>query len=189
MMSTRPPIVAFWLLKKLVTGPNREALLGDLLEQRAAGKSSAWFWKETLIAVGATIAAEFRAHYWATSAIAFFVGFASAAALGTVKTAPGLALFDASFAAFGAGWLVGRVGGMPSALAFAALVGVREAPVLYAAMMGFLDHFGGAWFIAHHGMNALPGSWLLAVACIVAGAVCGARPPRDDAPTASIAAQ
>ena len=42
--------------------------------------------------------------------------------------------------------------------------------------MAFLDHFGGAWFIAHHGMNALPSSWFWALVCIVAGAVCGARP-------------
>jgi hypothetical protein len=122
------------------------------------------------------VVAEARAHYGVISAIAFFVGFTTAAALGTVKTLPGLALFDASLAAFGAGWLVSRVGGLTSALAFAAFVGIRELPPLYAAVTAFLDHFGGAWLITHHGMNALPSSWLWAVVCIVAGAVCGARP-------------
>jgi hypothetical protein len=185
MMSTRPPTVALWLLKRLLTGPNREALLGDLVEQRAGGRSTAWFWKETLIAIGTATAAEVRSHYWAVSAIAFFVGFASAAALGTIKTAPGLELFDAALAAFGAGWLVCRFGGPASALAFAAFVAVREVAPLYAAAMGFLDHFGGAWFITHHGMDALPSSWLTAAACIMAGAVCGARPPQDRTPAPS----
>lgn len=188
-MDTKPPIAASWLLERLLTGPNREALLGDLVERHASGRSSAWFWKETLVAIGAATAAETRAHYAAISAIAFFVGFASAAAFGTFKSAPGLELFDASLAAFGAGWLVCRFGGLASALAFAAFVGVREVPTLNAAVMGFLDHFGGAWLIAHHGMNALPGSWLTAVLFIVAGAVLGARPPRDSAPTPSVAAR
>ena len=175
-MNTRPPALARWLLARLLAGPHGEALLGDLIEQYASGKSRAWFFKETLAAVGATVAAEARAKYGVVSAIAFFVGFTTAAALGTVKTLPGLAVLDASLAAFGAGWLVSRVGRLASALAFAAFVGIRELPPLYAAVMAFLDHFGGAWFIAHHGMNALPSSWLWAVACIVCGAVCGARP-------------
>jgi hypothetical protein len=70
----------------------------------------------------------------------------------------------------------------------AAFVGVREVPQLYTAVMAFLDHFGGAWFITHHGMNALPGSWLWAVACIIVGATCGAR-PRSDGTAPSTAAQ
>ena len=73
-MSTKPPVVALWLLTRLVSGPSREALLGDLVEQHARGKSSAWFWKETLAAIGASVAAEARAHYGVVSAIAFFVG-------------------------------------------------------------------------------------------------------------------
>lgn len=37
-MSARPPAVALWLLDRLVTGPNRDALLGDLIERHALGK-------------------------------------------------------------------------------------------------------------------------------------------------------
>lgn len=187
-MDTRPPAVALWLLARLIGGPNSEALLGDLVEQYARGKSPAWFWKQTLSAIGASVAAEARAHYGFISAIAFFVGFTTAAMLGTVKTLPGLTVFDESLAAFGAGWLVCRIGGPAAALTLAAFVAVREAPQLYAGLMAFLDHFGGAWLITHHGMNALPSSWLWAVACIVAGAICGAR-PRSEGRAPSTAAQ
>jgi hypothetical protein len=176
-----------WLLTKLIGGPNREALLGDLVEQHASGKSRAWFWRETLAAICASVLAEARGHYGAVSAIAFFVGFTTAAALGTVKTLPGLGPFDASLAAFGAGWVVSRVGGFTSALAFASFVGVRELPALYERIMQVLDHFGGLWLITYHGMAAVPVSWPWAVACIVAGAVCGARPPSgESAPSTAV---
>jgi hypothetical protein len=179
-MNPRPPAVALWLLTKLIGGPNREALLGDLIEQHASGKSRAWFFRETLAAICVSVLAEARAHYGVVSAIAFFVGFTTAAALGTVKTLPGLALFDASLAAFGAGWVVSRVGGFTSALAFAAFVGVRELPALYERIMQVFDHFGGLWLVTHHGMAAVPASWPWAFACIVVGAACGARPRSDE---------
>jgi hypothetical protein len=187
-MSTNPPAIALWLLGRLVGGPSREALLGDLVEQHARGRSNAWFWKEALAAIGASVAAETRARYGVISAVAFFVGFTAAALLGTVKTLPGFAPVDASLAAFAAGWLVCRFGGFSAALAFAAFVSVREVPLLYEPLMSFFDHFGGLWLITHHGMTALPASLAWAALCIVAGAVCSAR-PRDGESAPSTAAR
>ena len=54
--------------------------------------------------------------------------------------------------------------------------------------MSIFDHFGGLWLITHYGMAAVPASWPWAVVCIVAGAVCGAR-PRGGESTPSTATQ
>jgi hypothetical protein len=53
---------------------------------------------------------------------------------------------------------------------------VGHVPALYEPAMRILDHFGGLWFITHYGMAAVPSSWPWAAVCIVAGALCGARP-------------
>jgi hypothetical protein len=45
-----------WLLR------NNPALLGDLLEERAAGRSRGWFWKQMIVAVGRSIFNEVREH-------------------------------------------------------------------------------------------------------------------------------
>jgi hypothetical protein len=171
-----PPLVAVWLLTRLVNVASRESLLGDLFEQHALGKSNTWFWRQTLGALAVNAWSELRAHYVAITLCAHFVGFSAAAALGTIKTAPGLGLFDASLAAFGAGWLVARVGGFTTAVAFTALVTIRELPALYELLLAFLDHFGGLWLITTFGMDALPSSVVWTALCILAGALLGTRP-------------
>jgi hypothetical protein len=45
-----------WLLR------NNPDLLGDLLEERASGRSRAWLWRQVLIAVGRSIVDEARRH-------------------------------------------------------------------------------------------------------------------------------
>lgn len=171
-----PPVVAVWLLTKIMRGANRESLLGDLFEQHALGKSNAWFWRQALGAIAVSAGSELRAHYVASTLCAFFVGFSAAAVLGTFKTAPGLELLDASLAALGAGWLVARVGGFTTALVFSAIVAILDVPALYDPLLAVLDHFGGLWLITTFGMDALPPSVIWAALCIVAGAMLGTRP-------------
>ena len=51
-MSTRePPRFAAWLLTTFVTTRRRESLLGDLFEEYQAGRTLAWYWRETLVAL------------------------------------------------------------------------------------------------------------------------------------------
>jgi hypothetical protein len=45
-----------WLLR------NNPDLLGDLLEERASGRSRAWYWRQVLVAVGRSIVDEGRRH-------------------------------------------------------------------------------------------------------------------------------
>ena len=143
-MSTKPPAVALWLLTRLVTGPNREALLGDLVEQHAHGKSSAWFWKETVAAIGASTA-EASATLRRRQRYRVLRGLHVGAVLGTVKTLPGLARVDASLAASAPAGCV-PLRRLTSALVFASLVGVRDVPCSTSWQWSILDHFGGLAF-------------------------------------------
>jgi hypothetical protein len=60
--SSHPPHVAQWLLERCASGPQRESLIGDMLEQYQRGRSSTWYWRQTLSAVAAGVAAEMRQH-------------------------------------------------------------------------------------------------------------------------------
>lgn len=46
-MIGHPPRLALLLLRRWTTGPRRESLIGDLLEQHAQGRSRLWFWRQT----------------------------------------------------------------------------------------------------------------------------------------------
>jgi hypothetical protein len=49
MNSPRPPLLATWVLR-LVVGSYSESLEGDLLEGWRSGRSSAWYWRQVLVA-------------------------------------------------------------------------------------------------------------------------------------------
>jgi hypothetical protein len=51
MKALRPPILATKLLERLISGPHGDALAGDLMEQYRQGRSSAWYWRQALIAI------------------------------------------------------------------------------------------------------------------------------------------
>jgi hypothetical protein len=51
MMSRNPPRVADWLLARFASGPQRESLIGDLLEQYQRGRSASWYWRQTIGAI------------------------------------------------------------------------------------------------------------------------------------------
>ncbi len=51
MRSSKPPVLATWLVEHLIPGPRNEALAGDLLEQFSQGRSVTWYWRQVLCAV------------------------------------------------------------------------------------------------------------------------------------------
>jgi len=62
MIPSHPPRRADWLLKRLASGPKRHSLVGDLHEQYARGRSVAWYWRQTLRTIAASVAWDIRRH-------------------------------------------------------------------------------------------------------------------------------
>jgi hypothetical protein len=59
----RPPRIATWLLQRLASGPEREALAGDLIEQYQRGGSSILYNAQVLWAIVAGAVDDARQHY------------------------------------------------------------------------------------------------------------------------------
>jgi hypothetical protein len=76
MKSDLPPVLATGLLERLVSGPHGDALAGDLVEQYRHGRSSAWFWRQVVVAILAGVGKGVRDHkVLAVRAIAFGLAF------------------------------------------------------------------------------------------------------------------
>ncbi len=59
-MKSSRPILAAWLLERLTQRQNREALAGDLLEERSQGRSDMWFWRQVVAAITVNCLGELR---------------------------------------------------------------------------------------------------------------------------------
>lgn len=64
MSTTRTPRVAGWLLRRFAGGPAHESLIGDLDEQVARGRSTAWCWRQAVWAIAVGVTRDLRAHRW-----------------------------------------------------------------------------------------------------------------------------
>jgi hypothetical protein len=56
--------VALWLLTHCVSGISRDSVVGDLLEQYAAGRSRTWFWRQTFVTIVLSFATAAWSHRW-----------------------------------------------------------------------------------------------------------------------------
>ena len=62
MSAVPPPRLASCLLRRLVGGPTRESLIGDIDQQFARGRTSSWYWRQVLLAILVDVARGFRHH-------------------------------------------------------------------------------------------------------------------------------
>src|SRR5687768_10814684 len=62
MTALQPPPLATWLLRQFVDGARNESLIGDILEEYRAGRSSSWYWRQVLAAILQSCFKDIRAH-------------------------------------------------------------------------------------------------------------------------------
>ncbi len=62
MRSKQPPRIATWMLKHFGSGPNNDALLGDLAEQYPQKDSAMWYWRQAMKAIPVSFFKEIRGH-------------------------------------------------------------------------------------------------------------------------------
>jgi hypothetical protein len=61
-MIRKTPAVATWLLERFGVKRQNEALIGDLAEEYQAGRSRAWYWWQTLMAMAVAVQRDVRNH-------------------------------------------------------------------------------------------------------------------------------
>jgi hypothetical protein len=75
MNRNRTPKIAMWLLRCCTPRAYREAIIGDVIEMREAGRSYLWCWHQALAAVLPWIGSGVRASRWFTALKALIVAF------------------------------------------------------------------------------------------------------------------
>jgi hypothetical protein len=60
MTLKHPPRVATWLLKHFGSGPDKDAVLGDLAEEYSRKNSALWYWRQTMKAIPVSFLREVR---------------------------------------------------------------------------------------------------------------------------------
>jgi hypothetical protein len=74
----QPPALAHWLLTRF--GSVDDALVGDIFQEWSTGRSTAWFWHQTLSAIACATVREIRCRPWRTCT-ALLLGWSVAAAV------------------------------------------------------------------------------------------------------------
>ena len=62
MSSKQPPRIATWMLKHFGSGPDNDALLGDLAEQYPQKDSAMWYWRQAMKAIPVSFFQEIQGH-------------------------------------------------------------------------------------------------------------------------------
>lgn len=204
MNVARPPLVADWLLRRLVSGPRQQSLIGDLHERYRRGQSAAWYWRQTLWAIAASTAWDIRRHpVLALRAVAltyvflipwvFFTGYA----YGTTKwwmedhVIRGSRLFHDFWVIYQAPLLVawcfgwGLAGWLIASLQPQCRAGMTFVAVC-AQLLWAVEYSVPIWRLANAGLPFFAGFTMIAnvsivviglPASLVCGSLCAVRPP------------
>lgn len=62
MTAKEPPRIATWMLKHFGSGPNNDAVLGDLAERYVQNDSAMWYWRQAIKAIPVSFLKEIRGH-------------------------------------------------------------------------------------------------------------------------------
>jgi hypothetical protein len=81
MIERQPPKSALWLLRHCGSSYHSEALTGDLIEQYAEGRSTAWCWWQVVVAIMAAQGRFIRSMPWSSTCAMLSRLFAEVAAV------------------------------------------------------------------------------------------------------------
>ena len=151
MRSQQPPLVATWILERFC----EPALAGDLMEQHRERRSTAWYWKQAIVAVSVYPIAQIAEHKWlavraiVTGYVIWFV-FNATLLKGVLRPWMGMdstfdraAYFLIAYALWMAnGWIIAKLHRPYSTamvLAYMLWAIVASVPPVYSVVMTTLD--------------------------------------------------
>jgi hypothetical protein len=155
MRSDQPPVIASWLLERFCADPG---LSGDLIEEYRTRQSSAWYWKQAIIAVSVYPFSQIVEHKWLaaraiiTGYLIWYVFNATILRgvvrprldlLGMDETMLRATYFVLAYALWlGNGWIIAKLHRPYSTamvLAYALWAIVASVPPVYGVVMNMLD--------------------------------------------------
>ena len=191
-----PPRLATWLLQRWGSGPQRDSLVGDLIERYQQGRSPAWYWRQVLRALIVGMLYEMGEHKWlAVRALAVgwfaialtdrarwdIVYVALKVPIGTpLEVAPWFGLyFNLTLlgSACLSGWLVARIH-RPYAISMAAVFATSfalysVAGILTVTVAMIHASFPPLWIISNLPSELFAGAFVIPV-CMMLGGLLGA---------------
>ena len=78
MRTSRPPLIAAWILNRFGPMPETETIAGDLSEQYLQGRSRLWYWREVTVAMLTGTWSEVKQHgllLFVAVAVAWIISF------------------------------------------------------------------------------------------------------------------
>jgi hypothetical protein len=197
-MKSYPPALAMWLLKRLGSGPNADAISGDLLERFQERRSDGWYWRQVVIALLVGSWQEIRTHKLLVAraicigTVASFLLYLAQLTLGSLLipqwlwTSPAFrfAILSLNYPrAMLTGWIVGRLHrphGFPQVLAFLLWWLLWNAPRISALVVNSFDHERYGPYL----VGAIEMTTLTALCIVLGGFLSIGKPSRERTETA-----
>jgi hypothetical protein len=154
-----------WLIERLVSTPDRDAMLGDLIEQAGRGRSAGWWALQASAIILGSLAREIAGHRGLVAAVPVVACATAALAGSVVRFSP-----DAvTIVAVGVVFRVFRPIRVSALFVLVAFVSATRFGAVSVVVMSILGHAGGLEFLVRQGLShvsmpVLVGAVLVALA-------------------------
>jgi hypothetical protein len=140
-----------WLIERLASTPDRDAMIGDLLEQSRRDHSAVSWARQASAIIFVSLAREIVGHRWLVAS-ALLVGCATAAVTGNAaRLSPDVTTVVAVWVVF----RVYRQIRVSALLALLVFVSSMHLATVSVVVISVLEHFGGLEFLIRQGLRQL----------------------------------